>query len=62
MKKCCLTTLREGNIIYVVQVFMDGSRMEVGRFALPNDGQWRDDVDFLDDIKAAYNKRLRKSL
>lgn len=62
MKNCTLSTLRTGNIIYVVQVFMDGSKMEIGRFLLPNDGQWRDDVDFLDDIKAAYNKRLKKSL
>lgn len=57
-----LTSIREENMIHVVQVFMDGSRQEIGRFLLPNDGQWRLDVDFLDDIMDAYHKRLKKTL
>lgn len=55
-----LTTVRVENIIYVLQVFMDGSKVEIARFRLPNDGQWRLDVDFLDDIMDAYKKRLKK--
>lgn len=54
-----LTTVRVKNTISVVQVFMDGSRAEIARFVLPNDGQWRRDVDFLDDIMDAYKKRLK---
>jgi len=57
-----LTSIREENVIHVVQVFMDGSRQEIGRFLLPNDGQWRLDVDFLDEIMDAYHKRLKKTL
>lgn len=55
-----LTTLRAGNEIAVIQVFMDGSRMEIARFLLPNDGQWRADVDFLDSIMDAYKARLKR--
>ena len=55
-----LTTVRVENVIYVLQVFMDGSKTEIARFGLPNDGQWRLDVDFLDDIMDAYKKRLKK--
>lgn len=55
-----LTTVRIGNVIFIGQVFLDGSKREIGRFLLPDDGQWRCDVDFLDDIMNAYNKRLRK--
>ena len=57
-----LTSIREENVIHVVQVFMDGSRQEIGRFLLPNDGQWRLDVDFLDEIMDAYHKCLKKTL
>lgn len=57
-----LATVRAGNIIFIGQVFLDGSRREIGRFMLPDDGQWRLDVDFLDDIMAAYNRRLKRAI
>ena len=41
---------------------MDGSRREIGRFMLVGDGQWRLDIDLLDEIMAAYKKRLRKAI
>ncbi len=56
-----LETLRCNNEISVQQIFMDGSRIEIARFLLPNDGLWRADVDFLDDIKDAYKKRLARN-
>ena len=57
-----LTTVRRNNVVSVLQVFMDGSRREIGRFLLVGDGQWRLDVTFMDDVIAAYKKRLRKAL
>lgn len=62
MRNYKLTTIREANVIHVIQVFMDGSKLEIGRFLLPNDGQWREDVTFLDNIKDAYVKRLSKTV
>lgn len=59
MSKYRFTTIRAVDTISVVQIFMDGSRAEVGRFLLPRDGEWRRDVDFLDDIVAAYKKRYK---
>lgn len=61
-KKYELTSIRVQNMISIQQVFMDGSRREIGRFMLVGDGQWRLDVDFLDEIMAAYKKRLRKAI
>lgn len=58
--KYTLETVRADNTISVLQIFMDGSRIEIGRFFLPSDGRWRKDVDFLDDIVNAYKKRLKK--
>lgn len=55
-----LETIRDGNVIYVQQVFMDSSCCVIAMFLLPSDGRWRKDVDFLDDIIAAYKKRLKK--
>lgn len=57
-----LTTVRNGNTISLLQVFQDGSRTEIARFLLPVDGQWRLDVDFLDDIVGAYKRRLKRRL
>lgn len=62
MKKYHLTTVRADNTISIIQLFMDGSRREIGRFLLPGDGQWRLDVDFLDDIMKAYDRRLKKMI
>ena len=56
--KTKIISFREGNLIHVVQVFMDGSRIEIAQFLLPNDGRWRLDVEFHDDILEAYRKRL----
>lgn len=61
-KKYELTSIRVQNMISIQQVFMDGSRHEIGRFMLPGDNQWRLDIDLLDEIMAAYKKRLRKAL
>lgn len=55
-----LTTIRSGDVISLIQIYMDGSRVEIARFLLPSDGQWRADVDFLDDIMNAYKTRLKK--
>lgn len=57
-----LTTVRNGNTISLLQVFQDGSRTEIARFLLPADGQWRLDVEFLDNIEGAYKKRLKRRL
>ena len=57
-----LVSIRDGDVMYVGQLFMDGSSREIGRFLLPNDGQWRLDVDFHDSIMDAYKTRLRKTL
>ena len=61
-KKYELTSIRVQNMISIHQVFMDGSRREIGRFMLVGDGQWRLDIDLLDEIMAAYKKRLRKAI
>lgn len=61
-KKYELTSIRVQNMISIQQVFMDGSRREIGRFMLVGDGQWRLDIDLLDEIMAAYKKRLRKAI
>lgn len=61
-KKYELTSIRVQNVISIQQVFMDGSRREIGRFLLVGDGQWRLDIELLDEIMAAYKKRLRKAL
>ena len=55
-----LTSVRIENMIYIGAIFADGSKRELGRFELPNDGQWRIDVDFIDDIVDAYKKRYKK--
>ena len=57
-----ITSIRDGNVMYVIQVYMDGSYREIGRFLLPDDGQWRLEVDFHDDIMDAYKTRLKKTL
>lgn len=57
-----LTTVRSGNVINVLLVSDIGIKETIGQFLLPNDGQWRLDVDFLDDIQEAYRKRLRKTI
>ena len=57
-----ITSIRDGNVRYGIQVSMDGSDREIGRFLLPDDGQWRLDVDFHDDIMDAYKTRLKKTL
>ena len=55
-----LTSVRVENYIFIGAVFVDGSKRELGRFELPNDGQWRLDVDFLDSIMDAYKQRYKK--
>ncbi len=34
--------------------------IEIGRFLLPDDRQWRLDCIFWDDILAAYRERMKK--
>lgn len=60
MRSYHLTTVRDGNMLYVVVVFADGSKRIIGAFELPQDNQWRLDVEFCDSIVDAYKQRYRK--
>lgn len=55
-------SIRERNIIGLLLVYPDGHDRNVLMAELPMDGDWRADVDFYDEIEAAYKKRLRKAL
>ena len=54
--------IRQDNMIGLVMVYPDGHQRNVLFAELPMDGDWRADVDFYDEIEAAYKKRLRKAL
>ena len=49
-------------MIGLVMVYPDGHQRNVLFAELPMDGDWRADVDFYDEIEAAYKKRLRRAL
>lgn len=55
-------SIRQNNMIGLVMVYPDGHQRNVLFAELPMDGDWRADVDFYDEIEAAYKKRLRKAL
>jgi len=53
-------SIRQGNVVYIYVVWQDGYVEEVGHILLAWDGQWKEDAVFIDEIVAAYKKRLRK--
>ena len=55
-------SIRQNNIIGLMMIYPDGHQRNVLFAELPMDGDWCADVDFYDEIEAAYKKRLRKAL
>lgn len=53
---------REGNKISIKMISPTGEQKTVITMDMPQGGDWRADVDFYDEIEAAYKKRLRKAL
>ena len=53
---------RENNKLALIMIYPDGQPRTVLMAELPMDGDWRADVEFYDEIEAAYKKRLRKAL
>ena len=53
---------RKDNIIGMDMIYPDGHSRIVLMAELPMDGDWRADVDFYDEVKTAYKKRLRRAL
>ena len=53
-------TVRRDNVVYIYVAWQDGYIEEVGHILLCWDGQWKEDSVFIEEITAAYKKRLRK--
>ena len=53
-------TMRRDNVVYIYVIWQNGYIEEVGHILLGWDGQWKEDSVFIDEIIAAYKKRLRK--
>ena len=53
-------SIRQGNVVYIYIVWENGCVEEVGHILLGWDGQWKEDAVFIEEIIAAYKKRLRK--
>lgn len=51
---------RDNNIVYIYAVFPDLSRRLIALYEVPNDMDWRADVDFYDCIIETYKKRYSK--
>lgn len=55
-------SIRQRNIIGLLMIYPDGQSRNVLMAELPLDGDWRADVDFYDEIEAAYKKRIRRAI
>lgn len=51
---------RAGSMIAIYIVFPDGTNRQIALYQVPNDKNWRADVDFYDSIMSAYKKRYLK--
>lgn len=51
---------RVGNMISIYIFFVDGSYKQIGVYEVPNDKNWRADVDFYDGLMDVYKKRYNK--
>ena len=56
-----LKSLFEGNHMGMVLIYPDGTPKLVVEALMPNDGDWRANVAFYDDLEESYRKRLRKA-
>ena len=52
---------RIGNIIEVYYIDCNGYVELIHKSKVPVDGQWRDDVEYIDGIVDVTRKRIRKS-
>ena len=54
-------SLLEGNHLGLVLIYPDGTPKLVAEVLLPNDGDWRANIGFYDDLEEIYRKRLRRA-
>lgn len=52
---------KEGHKISIKMIVPTGEQKTVITMDIPQGGDWRADVDFYDEIEAAYKKRLRRA-
>ena len=52
--------VRQDCMVYINVYWPNGYVQEAGHILLGWDGQWNEDKVFIDEIVAAYKKRLRK--
>ena len=55
-------SIRQNNMIGLIMIYPDGRQRNVVWAEMPLDGDWRADVEFYDEIEAAYKKRLHRAL
>jgi len=55
-----LKCYRHENFMAIVAQYIDGSSRQIALFELPNDGDWRGDVEFYDGLVDIYKKRFRR--
>lgn len=56
-----LKSLLEGNHVGMLLIYPDGTPRLVYEALMPNDGDWRANVAFYDEVEESYRKRLRKA-
>ena len=56
-----LKSLLEGNHMGMLLIYPDWTPMLVLEALMPNDGDWRANVLFYDEVEESYRKRLRKA-
>lgn len=56
-----LKSLSEGNHLGMVLIYPDGTTRLVADVLMPNDGDWRANVTFYDELEESYQKRLRQA-
>lgn len=50
---------RIGNAVGIFLVFPDGTYNQIALYTVPNDNNWRADVEFFDSLLDCYKKRYR---
>lgn len=60
MERIRFRMAREGNIVAIFVIYPDESCKQIALYEVPNDRNWRADVDFYDNIKEVYKKRYTK--
>lgn len=60
--KVDITSIKRGDVVYIVLIYQNGHKQIVGQYLLPHDGQFRLDIAFNDEVLKAYRNRIRKMI